>query len=546
MRVTAKKSKGVVFAVYVYRCNEVTETVTAITNVRRPAALAGFVGALVYLAIMALARTNLGVLMLPEIMQTPLLLLIPGEVFSTLIDTFATAARPMLFVSIVIGIVFAGGFLGTLFARLRGATIREGSVAGGLIPGLVIGFGAYLFLGLIFYPILGAGFFALEIGADAGDAILGQLLPCLGYGVVMGAVAPWLYRISQRSRPSESDEAHRRQRRRLLQFGMVATVLVAAGGAGLLFARNAASSAVNMTREGFARLSAAITPVGTFYNVSKNFFDPVVKQTEWSLTIGGLVDEPYELTLEEIRAMPATIDINALQCISNEVGGSLIGNGEWKGVFLKDLLERAGVQPGAVDLKFTCADDYTESITIEKALSSDVRLVYEMNGAPLTDKHGFPARLLVPGIYGMKNVKWVEKMEVVGEDYRGFWQQQGWDDAAPVKLMSRIDLPESRETVGPGVVSVGGVAFSGDLGISKVEVSFDEGESWNEAELLTEAVSPQSWYRWVYEWEPEGAGPRTIRVRAHDGSEAVQTSDVASPFSTGATGYHTIRVTVIV
>lgn len=523
-----------------------TEAVAAITNVRRPAALAGFAGALVYLAIMALVRANLGVPMLPEIMQTPLLLLIPGELFSTLIDTFATAARPMLFVSILLGIVLAGGFLGALFARLYGATIREGSAAGALIPGLAIGCGAYLFLGLIFFPVLGAGFFALGIGVDAGDAILGQLLPCLGYGAVLGAVAPWVYRISQRHRPSESDEAHRRQRRRLLQFGMVATVLVAAGGAGLLFARNAASSVVDITRDRFARLSAAITPVGTFYNVSKNFFDPVVNETEWSLAIGGMVDSPYTLTLDEIRAMPATTDINALQCISNEVGGSLIGNGEWEGVFLKDLLERAGVQPGAVDLKFTCADDYTESITIEEALSPDVRLVYEMNGAPLTDKHGFPARLLVPGIYGMKNVKWVEKMEVVGEDYRGFWQKQGWDDAAPVKLMSRIDLPESRETVGPGLVSVGGVAFSGNQGISKVEVSFDEGESWNEAELLSEAVSPQSWHRWVYEWEPDGVGQRTIRVRAHDGSDNVQTAEVATPFSTGATGHHTIRVTVIV
>jgi hypothetical protein len=170
-------------------------------------------------------------------------------------------------------------------------------------------------------------------------------------------------------------------------------------------------------------------------------------------------------------------------------------------------------------------------------------VVYEMNGAPLTDKHGFPARVIVPGIFGMKNAKWLQRIEVVDVDFKGFWQQQGWSDPAPYLTMSRIDSPTSggRVAAGPGVVH--GIAFAGDRGIGKVEVSSDGGASWRDATLLP-ATGPFSWVRWSFEWDaPAGARPN-LQVRAYDGRGEPQTAQSASPFPDGATGYHNVQIRV--
>jgi hypothetical protein len=202
------------------------------------------------------------------------------------------------------------------------------------------------------------------------------------------------------------------------------------------------------------------------------------------------------------------------------------------------------VRPGAVDVRFTCADDYTDSIPITKALDPDTRLVYEMNGQPLPDKHGAPARVLVPGIYGMKNVKWVTKIEVVDFDYRGFWMRQGWDDAAPYKLFTRFDVPANRQTLPLGTsVAVGGVAFSGDKGISRVEVSYDDGQTWVPA-AVEQPRGPYTWVIWRTEWMPQTPGQYRLACRCYDAEGNRQTAAVTSPFPSGATGYHSILVTI--
>ncbi|MEJ7653178.1 MAG: molybdopterin-dependent oxidoreductase [Chloroflexia bacterium] len=196
-----------------------------------------------------------------------------------------------------------------------------------------------------------------------------------------------------------------------------------------------------------------------------------------------MVERPYALTLPQLRALPPVNQDETLTCISNPVGGGLIGNAHWKGVSLSSLLERAGVQAGAVDVKLTCADGYTESFPIAKAMEPEVVLAYEMNGAPLTDSHGAPARLLVPNIYGMKNTKWLEKIEIVGTDYQGYWQRQGWSDTAIIQLISQVRVPGKADKIQAGsAVKVGGIAFAAPEA-SQGRVGADAGTTWREARL---------------------------------------------------------------
>src|ERR1044071_697908 len=217
-------------------------------------------------------------------------------------------------------------------------------------------------------------------------------------------------------------------------------------------------------------LALEITPNKDFYEVSKNAFDPQVDSERWKLEITGLVENPLTFTYDEIKSLPQVEQYATLACISNEVGGNLIGNALWRGVRLKDLLRQAGLNPGVVDIVLRASDDYTDSIPLERAMQDGTLLVYEMNGEPLTPTHGFPVRLLVPGIYGMKNVKWITRIEAIDRDLKGYWQRRGWDDRAEYKTMSRIDAPDTTVT---GETTIAGIAFAGDRGISKIELSTD-------------------------------------------------------------------------
>jgi DMSO/TMAO reductase YedYZ molybdopterin-dependent catalytic subunit len=287
-----------------------------------------------------------------------------------------------------------------------------------------------------------------------------------------------------------------------------------------------------------------ITPNDSFYHVSKNFFDPSPSADGWKLEFKGLVDKPYSLTYAQLTALPATKVTTGMMCISNPIGGGLIGNTTWKGVHFADLIKKASPKQGVVDVLMRAVDDYSDSIPIQKALDPDVMLVWEMGGQPLTSEHGFPARLLVPGIYGMKHVKWITSVELVNYDYKGFWQDpsQGWSDPAPVNTMSRIDFPtEGNLDLKPQDLS--GVAFAGDRSISKVEISTDGGKTWDQA-YIKPRLSQTSWVVWGYRWTPPKPGSYTVQVRATDGLGNLQTSQIADPYPNGATGYHTVTYSV--
>jgi len=283
------------------------------------------------------------------------------------------------------------------------------------------------------------------------------------------------------------------------------------------------------------------TPVSSFYITTKNFVDPTVDGNSWKLTFKGMVDNPYSLDLKQLKALPTLERAQTLACISNSVGGPLIGNANWKGVSFLSLLQRAKPQAGVVDVVVRAADGYADSFPLDVALKNDCALVYEMEGKPLTQKHGYPARLLVPNIYGMKNCKWITEVELVNSDFKGYWEEQGWDDVAHYQTMSRIDYPNSNN-IPAKPIYVGGVAFAGNRGIKKVEVSTDGGKTWNEASLRP-PTGKYTWVQWTYPWKP-ASGSYTLAVRATDGTGALQTSNVQDTYPNGATGYHTIQVRV--
>jgi hypothetical protein len=285
-------------------------------------------------------------------------------------------------------------------------------------------------------------------------------------------------------------------------------------------------------------LALEITPTRDFYQVSKNAFDPQVDASRWKLEVAGLVDNPLTLTYDDIKALPAVEQYATLACISNEVGGDLIGTAMWRGVLLKDVLATAGLKQGVVDIVLRASDDYTDSIPLNRATADGTLLVYEMNGEPLTPEHGFPVRLLVPGIYGMKNVKWITRLEAVDRDVKGYWQRRGWDDRAEYKTMSRIDAPDGTIR---GETAIAGIAFAGDRGISRVEVSTDGGASWETADLKP-ALSPISWTLWQRRWRPATPGQHRVLVKATDGGGQTQTSQYAPPAPGGSSGYHGVTI----
>jgi len=286
-------------------------------------------------------------------------------------------------------------------------------------------------------------------------------------------------------------------------------------------------------------LALEITPNKDFYEVSKNAFDPQVDSERWKLEITGLVDNPLTFTYDDIKSLPSIEQYATFACISNEVGGDLIGNAMWRGVRLKDLLGQAGLKPGVVDIVLRASDDYTDSISLERATQDGTLLVYEMNGEPLTPTHGFPVRLLVPGIYGMKNVKWITRIEAIDRDLKGYWQRRGWDDRAEYKTMSRIDAPDTTVT---GEATIAGIAFAGDRGISKIELSTDGGKTWEQAEIKS-PLSAYTWSLWHRQWTPPQPGKHKIIVRATDGRGVTQTSQYAPPAPDGSSGYHSKTIT---
>jgi DMSO/TMAO reductase YedYZ molybdopterin-dependent catalytic subunit len=290
-----------------------------------------------------------------------------------------------------------------------------------------------------------------------------------------------------------------------------------------------------------------ITPNELFYCVTKNVVDPKVNVDLWHLEIGGLVQNPATWRFQDLIGFKPTTQETTLMCISNGLDAGLISNAVWKGLPLHDLLDQAGVLSGAARVRLHGVDNYTDTITPEKAMEPTTLLAYEMNGVPLPDRHGYPLRMIVPGYFGEKSVKWLTRIEVTDANAKGFYEAQGWGPDFTTPTRSRIDVPEAWSSVSLGKltapIEVKGIAFGGDRGISRVELSFDGGKTWNDAEIYY-AGNRLAWSLWKTQWMPAAPGDYMVVVRATDGEGGVQTweSD-RGPFS-GVAGLHNIGVRV--
>ncbi len=291
-------------------------------------------------------------------------------------------------------------------------------------------------------------------------------------------------------------------------------------------------------------ISPIITPNNNFYLIDTAISKPVVRADTWRLQVTGMVDNPYTLNFDELLAMGLVEEAVTLSCVSNSVGGNLVGNAVWRGVPLRSILDRAGVQRGATQIVGRSVDNWNSGFPTPLAYDGRVALVaVSMNGEPLPREHGFPVRLVVAGLYGyVSATKWLEEIRLTTwEGFDSYWVPRGWAKEGPIKTQSRIDVPRSGARLQAGRVAVAGVAWAPSRSIERVEVQIDNGP-WVRAELSLN-MSINSWRQWLYAWDAK-RGNHQIRVRATDGAGRTQTSQRTPPAPNGASGWHTISVSV--
>jgi DMSO/TMAO reductase YedYZ molybdopterin-dependent catalytic subunit len=505
-------------------------------------------------------------LFVPELASQTLVTLTPGEIESRIVETLGPVAK----YSALVGAIFVNlalyGVLGALVQGLRPKLANRGYFTRGIGFSLL----AYLILLLASVTFLEVTQISTQSISILSAAL--YLLPAqLVFGFALASLSDMTFRapsVPREGTPVSLPVVDRR-RRLLIRAGAAGAVasIILFYGLDLFFPsiqQTPTSEAVTPPSEAvgiFADpmlasfVASEVTANGRFYRVDVNVTPPVVDVDTWKLTVHGLVNSPQTINYAELKAMQAVDQYNTLECVSNVVGGDLISNALWKGVRLKDLLEKAQVKPEGVYVVFTGADGYDVGIPMERALLDGTILVYEMNGVPLPTEHGRPVRAIVPGLYGMMNAKWVTDIEVVDKVHQGFWQRRGWTNDARYHTQSTIVIPGNSPArdrfVELGVTPVlagskapiAGIAFAGDRRIMKVEVSADGGNTWETASLK-DPLSGYTWVFWATEWNPPTKGDYRIVVRATDKTGKVQTAILQDPFPNGATGYHMIDVTV--
>lgn len=286
-----------------------------------------------------------------------------------------------------------------------------------------------------------------------------------------------------------------------------------------------------------------ITPNDDFY-VTSSRAEPAVDPKKWFLAIDGLVGRPLRFDYEQVRALPPYQTTMTLECISNPVGGKYLGNARWNGTLLKPVLDRAGIKPEARYAVCHGAEGYSTGIPVERIVWPQNFLAWEMNGEALPRRHGFPLRVFFPGKYGMKQPKWLTRIEFVDREYTGYWEAQGWAQDCERQIQSTIDWPRDGDRVRGSNVVVCGYALAAESGISKVEISTDAGRTWRAADLFSHP-SPIVWALWKYDWANAPAGKHQLQVRATDGHGVLQTARHAQTWPSGATGYDNVTIRVI-
>ena len=458
-----------------------------------------------------------------------------------------------------IGGVIYSWYLNRLERRHRSDNAHQGIVDERgwrlIVPGVLV---ATVLFVILLWPTLITNYHGLPPARARIVASLGMLI---SFGVCGIAIMFFHALLWPRPTPSSTDRAGAGAtgRRRFLALGIGAALAVALGG--LLHRLYRIATFAYDGRQYRGPGVQKITPIrprDEFYQVSKNLIDPMIVRDSWQLDILGQVENPRVYSFADIAAMPAVEQETTLLCISYGVGSGLCSNAVWKGVPLPKLLAQVKPKPNVTTVLFRAADGYYETFRFEKAMEPTTLVAYEMNGEPLPRGHGFPLRLIVPGLYGEKNPKWLTRIELLDEaDARlhrrhgcGFYKQQGWGrlgDAIPTH--SRFDAPQvagnhfAQPFILGKTAELRGMAFGGDRGISKVEISTDGGDTWEEAEI-SHPGTRISWSLWRYEWTPDEAGEADLVVRATDGEGKLQISEYRDQVPDGATGLHHVKAKV--
>jgi DMSO/TMAO reductase YedYZ molybdopterin-dependent catalytic subunit len=535
--------------------------------------VAGIVAGALAIGISLLIRSFVGGPFLPELASQTLFSLTPGEFESQSVENYGPLAKYSAFIAaLVINFVLYGLF-GILVDKLHSKFPWKGYIGKSLQSALIV----YVILLIMSISLITT----IQLRTGGGGSIsisllaISLVLPQIIFGFIFSSFFRGTGRILKK-RPETTSETSGMNsgRREFLRLVVVSAIAfpILFFGLNRLFSgqgqeqQETSSSSSQLIPQSLSKpigfedpmlatlLASELTPTYLFYRIDINPIVPVVDEKTWNLTVKGLVGNPVTVTYEEIKSMPFVEQYATLECVSNKIGGDLIGTALWRGIRLKDLLDRAKVMPGAKYIVFRCSDGYDVGIPLENGIMDGTLLAYDMNLAPLTTAHGFPVRAIVPGLYGMMNPKWITEIEIVDSVYEGYWQRNGWTNTADVHTNSSIVIPgqapirhrfrklDETPNIVPGEKApIAGIAFGGDRGISKVEVSTDGGTTWKSA-VIKDPLSRFTWVLWTAGFTPTGKENYKIVVRATDKTGQVQTSELKKPFPDGATGYHMVNV----
>jgi DMSO/TMAO reductase YedYZ molybdopterin-dependent catalytic subunit len=532
----------------------------------------GGLTAIVFVALSYLGNQIMGLPFVPYDIFDWMARHLPGRLITIVIDTMVG----------VITAIRIGPTASTAKLTEQGIAITQFVILG-VVFGIVLGIigrrrtDRLIITGAIIGGILCLGTILIEISLNAPAAgwvvsILWLIIIFLGWGAVLGRLILELaVKTSEmplaevEQQPPQQPTPEDLSRRQFLYVVGVGSVAILVGATGLRLLSKGKVAATASGAVPTQDLGKVIAPQGTsdvpaqsvlaarippapgtrpeltsndqFYRIDIDTVPPSVDETSWHLELGGLVDKPLSLSLADLRSRPSVTQAITLECISNELGGDLTSASLWTGVPFKDILAEAGLKPSVKEIAITSVDGFYESVPLNEAMDDRTLLVYEMNGEPLPTAHGFPLRIYIPNHYGMKQPKWISRMEAINKEGPGYWVDRGWSPTAIVQTTSVIDnVAVDQKDAQSNTVPVGGIAYAGARGISKVEVQVDNGP-WEKAELRTPPLSPLTWVQWRYDWKAT-PGRHDIKVRAYDGQGQLQITNNNPTYPDGATGIY--------
>jgi DMSO/TMAO reductase YedYZ molybdopterin-dependent catalytic subunit len=538
--------------------------------------LVGLVGGAIAIAVSLALRIYFSSIFIPELASQTLFSLTPGEIESQAVETFGPIAKYSAFLGALTVNLIVYGSLGIIVYKL----LSKSNSGNSYLPAAVISSAISYFAILIIYFVL-LTIADIEIQSLSTQTIIIYFIPPqIAFGFALAFFYKNIHPRPPTVEPKDTLASAKatvnstprvdQNRRLVLKAGLASVIVIPLlylGLDNLLFPRERTQSRLPLESQitskprpaGFedprltSLLTSEITATDLFYRVDINPVPPTVDANSWRLVINGLVSRPLTITYEQLKAMPSVPQIATLECISNKIANDFIGTAIWNGIKLKDLLEKSGVKPNAKYIVFRCADGYDVGIPLERGLQEGSILAYGMNGETLDAKHGYPVRAIIPGLYGMMNPKWITEIELIDRIYEGYWQKKGWANNAQYNTHSYIVVPGnapirknfrnlgSLNIVVGEQIPIAGVAFAGDRGISRIQVSTDDGATWLDAEIK-DPLSPYSWVIWATEINVANRDNYKIIVRATDKMGKVQTAEVREPFPSGATGYHMVDI----